>query len=99
MNKETVKRILKKTLFYKGCIAVIKVRKIVNSPTYFPEYRRKSKLRRYYDNVIWLLEYRRHNPSYNLYGLDVKNFRNQNDYVDIKYIRKTGWPLILKMRL
>ena len=88
MNKETVKRILKKTLFYKGCIAVIKVRKIVNSPTYFSEYRRKSKLRRYYDNVIWLLEYRRHNPSYNLYGLDVKNFRNQNDYVDIKYIRK-----------
>lgn len=69
-------------------VAIVKINRIVNSPTFFPEYQRKSKLERYIDNYKWLFTYKRHNPSYNLYGLDVRDFRNQDDYVDIKYIKR-----------
>jgi len=86
--RRRVKRILKKTIFYKPVMAVIKTRRIVNSPTYFPQYERKNKLWRYYDCYKWVFKYKRHNPSYNLYGLDVKNFRSCDDYVDIKYVKK-----------
>ena len=60
----------------------------MNSPSYFPEYERKGKFSRYVDNFKWLFRYGKHNPSYNLYGLDVKNFRNMDDYADVRYIKK-----------
>lgn len=84
----SIKRVLKKTVLYKIYVGVVKTRKIVNSPTYFPQYERKNKLVRYYDCYKWLIKYKRHNPSYNLYGLDVKDFRSCDDYVDIKYVKK-----------
>ena len=86
--RSRIKLILKKTILYKPIVGVIKTRRIVNSETYFPQYERKNKLWRYYDCYKWMFKYKRHNPSYNLYGLDVKNFRNCDDYVDIKYIKK-----------
>jgi glutathione synthase/RimK-type ligase-like ATP-grasp enzyme len=86
--KIKLKKVIKKTYIYKMYVAIVKINRIVNSPTFFPEYQRKSKLERYIDNYKWLFTYKRHNPSYNLYGLDVRDFRNQDDYVDIKYIKR-----------
>ncbi len=65
-----------------------KIKEIVNSPCLFPEYERKSKIVRYIDNYKWALKYRRVNTCYNTWGLDVKNFRNSNDYLDLKNMRK-----------
>jgi len=64
------------------------IKEIVNQPTLFPEYERKSKLRRYIDNYKWTLKYRRVNTCYNIWGLDAKNFRNPKDYLDLKDMRK-----------
>lgn len=75
-------------LYRKVYLSIRKIHKVVNSPSFFPEYERKSKLLRYYENYKWLFRFNRYNPSYNLFGLDVKNFRNFDDYVDIKYIKK-----------
>lgn len=69
-------------------MAVLRIRTIVNSPSFFPEYERKSKLKRYIENYKWLFKYGKHNPSYNLFGLDVVGLRNFDDYADVRYIKK-----------
>lgn len=84
----SIKSRLKKTTIFKIYVGIRKVRKIVHSQTFFPQYERKNIVTRYYDNYKWLIKYKRHNPSYNLYGLDVKDFRNCDDYMDIKYVKK-----------
>lgn len=83
-----IKKTIKKSKVYKIYASIVKTRRVVNSPTYFPEYERKNIIHRYYDCYKWLIKYKRYNASYNLYGLDVKNFRSCDDYVDIKYIKK-----------
>lgn len=82
--KKSVVRLFKKTLIFKLGRAV----KVVKEPSYFKDMERKNAIARYFDNVKWIFEYGRVNYSYNLFGLDIKNFRNQSDYVDVKYIKK-----------
>lgn len=45
---------------------------IVKSPSYFPELKRKSKIKRWFDNVAWFFKEKEPNVFYNLYGMDIK---------------------------
>lgn len=88
-QKSKLKKLLKKTFLYrKVYLSIVKIHRVVNEPSMFPEYERKSKLKRYWENYKWLFRFNRYNPSYNLFGLDVKGLRDFDDYVDIKYIKK-----------
>lgn len=67
---------------------VFRVVKIVNEPSSFPEMERKSKFNRYKDHIKWLAKYKKVCYPYNEFGLDIKNFRNMDDYMDIVDMRK-----------
>lgn len=83
------RRKIKRTFLYKKVyLSIKKIHRVVNAPSFFPEYERKTKLTRYIENYKWLFRFGRYNPSYNLFGLDVKGLRNYDDYVDVKYIKK-----------
>ena len=46
-----IKRLLKKTFLYRKVYrSIVKIRRVVNEPSMFPEYERKSKFKRYYEN-------------------------------------------------
>jgi len=86
---KVIRRVIKRSFLYKKVyLSIVKIHRVVNEPSLFPEYERKNKLLRYWENYKWLFTYKRYNPSYNLFGLDVKGLRNYDDYVDIKYIKK-----------
>lgn len=51
--------------------------------SYFPEKKRKSLIRRIFENVLWDLIYHRSNGFYNLYGLDIIG-SVPKDYIDEK---------------
>ena len=85
---KNLKQKIKGTNIYLKAVTPIRIRRLVKAPSMFPEYERKSAVNRYVDNYKWFLRYGRHNPYYNLTGLDVKGLRDQKDYVDIRYIRK-----------
>lgn len=82
--KKKVKKIIKNTYAFMFLRAI----KVVLDKSYFPEMERKNIFIRYIDNLKWIFKYHRVNYSYNLFGLDIKNFRKQDDYVDIKYIKR-----------
>lgn len=65
-----------------------KIRYVVNSPTYFEGMERKNKFIRYWDMIVWLIKHREVNFRYNAFGLDIKNFRNPNDYLPKKVLQK-----------
>lgn len=61
---------------------------VTNEKTFYPEMKRKKYLTRLFDNFIWYFKYHRVNLFYNRYGLDIKNFRSMNDYLDFGYVKK-----------
>ena len=65
-----------------------KVHKIVNEPSFFPELKRKSKLKRYFENYLWVIKNKRPSFFYNQFGLDIKNFRNADDFISTAYVKK-----------
>lgn len=64
--------------------------KLIISPTkiyghnYYPEREQKSKLHIFFDQVVNIMLYGYINDYYYLYGLNIKNFRKKEDYVDYK---------------
>ena len=60
---------------------LFRIRKIVNGVSYYPDRVRKSKKRRFVDNIIYLLKYHEVNIYYNSYGLDVNGLCNEKDYI------------------
>lgn len=60
---------------------ILKLRGVVQQPTYFPELERKSPRERWTDNFRWLLKNKEVNYLYTGYGLDIKNFRNPDDFI------------------
>lgn len=60
---------------------LFRIRKIVNGVSYYPDRVRKSKERRFVDNIIYLLKYHEVNIYYNSYGLDVNGLCNEKDYI------------------
>lgn len=58
------------------------IRKVVNAPTYFPEAPRKSRMKRYAENINWLVFKHEANRFYNLYGFDIEGTQlDQNRYL------------------
>ncbi len=56
--------------------------KMAQQASYFPEKKRKSTLRRIWDNVCWLWKYKEVNGYYNLYGFDLVECPTFNEYQD-----------------
>ena len=54
---------------------------IVDGHTYNPEKKRKSRLKRKKDNLIYLIKHREVNIYYTSYGLDIEGFHKENDYI------------------
>ena len=58
------------------------IESLLKQPSLYPDLPRKSEDRRKDDLVQWLEKYGEVNRSYNLYGLDVVDFRNPDDFLD-----------------
>ena len=74
---------------------------VANEKTFYPNMERKKYLTRLFDNFKWYFKYRRVNLFYNRFGLDIKNFRSMDDYLDFGYVKKDralvhhkGHPLV-----
>lgn len=74
-----IRKFLRKTFIFRfaRCYFVAKEK------TFYPGMPRKCFVRRYFDNVLWAIKYKRVNTTYNRYGLDIKNFRKASDYLEI----------------
>ena len=57
------------------------IKNVINNKTYYPEKERKSKGKRIAENILCLLKYHEVNIYYNSYGLDVKDFHDENNYI------------------
>lgn len=62
-------------------VRVLRIKKILQQPTYYPELERKSRREMWWDNFKWLLKYGELNTLYTGYGLDIKGFRNPDDFL------------------
>ena len=71
----TWKRILKIPKY------ILRIPRNISKPSYYPEMERKSKSEMWWDNFKWILKNRELSPFYTSYGLDVKNFRNSEDFI------------------
>lgn len=61
-----------------------KIIKIVNTPSNlagFANFKRKPRQQRIKDNIEWYKKHGTVNREYNKYCLDIKNYRNQNNYL------------------
>lgn len=69
------------------------IEKIVNAPSNLEgigNFKRKSKNERLKDNIAWYKKHGTVNEEYNIYGLDIKNYRNQNDYATGKDLNRSA---------
>ena len=60
------------------------IEKIVDTPSNldgFSSFRRKTRQERIEDNIKWYKKHFKVNQEYTRYGLDIKNYRNQDDYM------------------
>ncbi len=73
-------RIIK--LYFMRIVNVFKIYKIVFDKTYYPEVKRKSVIKRFFENFIWTIKYGELNNFYNLYGFDVKLNKDKSEYID-----------------
>ncbi len=60
---------------------VLKINTIIRKPSYYPEMARKTKKEMWLDNFKWLCRDRQLNSFYTSYGLDVKGFRNADEFI------------------
>lgn len=54
---------------------------IINKPTYYPDMERKSMWEMWKENFVWLLKHKELNRFYTSYGLDIKEFRDPDDFI------------------
>ena len=62
-------------------INVFKINSIIFQKSYYPELKRKNIIKRFFDNLFWVLKYSELNGFYNLYGFDVYSKRNKKNYI------------------
>lgn len=65
---------------------IIKIKKVIEGESYYPEKTRKNELTRYLENFVHFLRYREVNEFYNLYGMDIKDY-NKQEYIDYRSFR------------
>lgn len=65
------------------------IKKLIDKPSYYPEMERKSQREMWMDNYKWLRRDNQLNVFYTSYGLDVKGFRNPEDFIPRReFLRK-----------
>jgi hypothetical protein len=83
--------------FCLGCFWLIKLpfeKKLYVSESYFPEFlnKRKSKIRIFIEQAKNTLRFSMPNRFYFLYGLDIKDFHNSEDFIDdMLFMRRRGY--------
>ncbi len=86
-----------KTIYYRFSSLRILIcnKRYYDAETYFPEFssKRKTKALIFIEQVIHILKYGFPNDFYFLYGFDIKDFRNQNEYVDYSLFMKRRWVM------
>lgn len=60
---------------------VVSISKVINKPTYYPEMERKTKREMWWDNFVWLCKNNEVNELYTSFGMDVKGFRELDDFI------------------
>ena len=65
-------------------VSLCKIKSIVNMKSYYPELIRKKKIKRYLENIKWVIKNNEANDFYNLHGFDVEKNINQKDYIDYR---------------
>lgn len=72
--------------FPKLLVALLKNRKLFDvGESYYPELPHKTKFRIFFDQLRQIIKWGAIEENYFLYGFDVKNFRNQDDYISFGY--------------
>ncbi len=56
-------------------------RNVINEPSLYSDMPRKTRGERIRDNLVWLLKNHEVNRYYNSYGLDIRGFRNADDFM------------------
>ena len=59
-----------------------------NNHTYYPKEKRKSKLRIFFDLLMWLLKNKEVNEFYFIYGFDIKKSRKYNNYISYNKFKR-----------
>ncbi len=68
-----------------------RIEKIVNEPSHLAgidSFKRKSKKERIKDNIKWYKIHHETNGHYNRYGLDIKNYRNEKNFMTSKELKR-----------
>lgn len=68
-----------------------KIEKIVNEPSRLAgidNFKRKRKIERIKDNINWYKKHGKTNEYYNKFGLDIKNYRNADDFITERELKK-----------
>lgn len=60
---------------------ISRIPEIIRGASYYPEKERKSNLHIFLDNLIWIIKNKELNDSYNYNGLDIKKWRNLDDFL------------------
>lgn len=81
-KKERRKMILKQIVFLPYLILLSIP--ISGQKTYYPEKKRKNRVERIIDNIIWAIVNLEPNMYYTSYGLDIKGFHNPKDYLSYR---------------
>ena len=72
--------------FPKLLVSLLKNRKLFDvGESYYPDLPHKTKFRFFLDQLRQIVKWGAIEENYFLYGFDVKNFRNQNDYISFGY--------------
>lgn len=78
-----IRKIINKAKYEKNKIkSLFKINSILNEQSYYPEMKRKNRIKRLFENVNWILKYGEPNMFYNLYGFDIIDMVNQNEYLN-----------------
>lgn len=78
------------SVFYRFLLRVVSLIKLplqkqyYSAQSYFPEfsYKKKAKIKIFFEQAINVLRFGMPNSYYFLYGLDIKHFKNHHDFVD-----------------
>lgn len=83
--------LIKLKFIYEDVVSIMKVPvyiaripRTIREVSYYPEKKRKSNFNIFTDNLIWIIRNKEPNYFYNPSGLDIKDWRNINDFLPFK---------------
>ena len=60
---------------------ILSINRIISKPSYYPDMPRKTRSEMWMDNFKWILRHQELMTFYTSYGMDVKGFRNLEDFI------------------